>query len=252
MERTPLVSVITPVHNAEQFIENTIQSVLEQSYSNLEMVLVNDASVDNSLAILEKYAAADSRIKVCNLDENGGAAIARNKGIDICSGEFVCFIDSDDTWQQEKISQQLMFMYEHKLQFSFTAYEVMTETGEKTSIVDMNSKSEVSYSDMLAKRATVGCSTVMLKRSLIGEHRMPLIRTGQDYAFWLKLLKTGVSAKCLRVPLTNYRIVKNSISRNKVKKAQRQWEIYTQIEKLGLFKSAYYFVNYAYRAIIRK
>ena len=105
---------------------------------------------------------------------------------------------------------------------------------------------------MLKKKATLGCSTVMLRRNAFDDITMPLLRTGQDYATWLKLLKTGQNAYPLIDVLTQYRILPNSISRNKVKKAKRQWQIYREVEKLSLYKSAVSFCFYAWRAVFRK
>jgi len=110
----------------------------------------------------------------------------------------------------------------------------------------------VSYKDLLAKKVTLGCSTVMLKNDAFDNIRMPLIRTGQDYALWLQLLKKyNVNAVLYPKVLTSYRIVAGSISRNKLKKAIRQWSIYRNLEKINLVMSMWYFVNYAWRAISR-
>ena len=110
----------------------------------------------------------------------------------------------------------------------------------------------ITYENMLRKKATLGCSTVMLRRASFRGLSMPSLRTGQDYATWLKLLRTATNAFPLTDVLTQYRILPNSISRNKIKKAKRQWQIYRQIEELSLIKSTECFIFYAWRAVFRK
>ncbi|WP_338564491.1 hypothetical protein [Erwinia sp. E_sp_W01_6] len=139
------------------------------------------------------------------------------------------------------------------INFSFTSYQLITLDGHPLNkIVDKNQIAPLSYHDMLKKKATLGCSTVMLRRSAFTDLSMPLIRTGQDYGLWLKLLRNGAIAYPLNKVLTKYRIVPNSISRNKFKKAKRQWEIYRSIEGLSIAYSAYCFMFYAWRATFRK
>jgi len=165
----------------------------------------------------------------------------------------LAFIDSDDLWLPSKLENQLSFMVGNDVDFSFTAYELINEDGLKFGkIVDSHLNSPVYYEDMLRKKATLGCSTVMLRKSAFNDLSMPLIRTGQDYALWLKLLKAGGGAHVLNSVLTQYRILPDSISRNKFKKAKRQWEIYRKIENLGLLKSLECFFFYAWRAVFRK
>ncbi|EPV2478062.1 hypothetical protein ACV274_001469 [Enterobacter ludwigii] len=145
-------------------------------------------------------------------------------------------------------------MKDYNLDFSFTAYEMIDEKGiEFGKIVDLQGDNRsFDYYDMLRKKATLGCSTVMLKKSAFSDCNMPLIRTGQDYALWLKLLKQGKRAYLLNKVLTQYRILPDSISRNKFKKCKRQWQIYRDFENLNIYQSSVSFVHYAWRAIFRR
>ena len=138
--------------------------------------------------------------------------------------------------------------------FSFTAYELIDVNGKKLNkVIDLQGDNvHFSYRDMLLKRATLGCSTVMLKKTSFDDIAMPLIRTGQDYALWLKLLKQGERAYLINEVLMQYKIMPNSISRNKKKKAMRQWQIYRDIESLSFLLSVKYFISYAWRAVFRK
>ena len=247
------ISIITPCYNAARFLSETIDSILDQSYGDWELIVVDDCSTDTSRQILTDFSNQDDRIHVLFNEFNQGAAASRNKAIEIATGEFLAFIDADDRWMPNKLRDQLEAMLKSNLAFSFTSYDVVDELGGFTGqTVDTKSKALVDYHDMLAKRATIGCSTVMLDLRRLGEIRMPLIRTGQDYGLWLQILKCGHKAQLVPKVLSSYRKVSGSISANKLKKARRQWQIYRQIENLALFPSVYYFLNYAYRAVFRK
>ena len=113
-----LVSIITPVYNAERFISETIVSVIKQSYTNWEMILVNDCSQDNSVEIIEGFAKEEKRIKLVTLAENSGAAVARNTGIENAKGRYIAFVDSDDCWSESKLTEQLVFMQEKQVGFT--------------------------------------------------------------------------------------------------------------------------------------
>lgn len=249
-----LVSVITPCHNSAQFIKETYECLVQQTYWNWEWLVVDDASDDDTISILSHFARLDDRIRVLENAENSGAAVSRNVALRESKGEFVAFLDSDDLWYPNKLMAQLSYMTQNKkIKFSFTKYELCDESGRSLGkIVDDKGPSRVSYKDMLKKSATLGCSTVMLHRSIVN-HLMPLLRTGQDYAFWLLLLRVNsVHAYKVEEVLALYRVRSGSISRNKLKKARRQWQIYRDVEGLGLFYSALCFTYYAYHAVFRR
>ncbi|MGY8900605.1 MAG: glycosyltransferase family 2 protein [Paraglaciecola sp.] len=247
-----LISIVSATFNSEEYIIDTYQSLLRQSYIHWEWVVTDDCSEDNSFRLLERVAKKDSRVKIFRNLVNSGAAVARNKSLSMANGSFIAFIDSDDIWSPSKLEQQISFMGTD-IDFSFTAYYLMDESGTKLGrTVDSNQKGGFSYEDMLRKKATLGCSTVMIRKDAFPDIQMPLLRTGQDYATWLKLLRAGGKAFVIPEPLTGYRILPNSISRNKVKKAKRQWQIYREVESLRFFKSLECFLFYAWRAVFRK
>ncbi len=248
------ISIITPSYNSAEYIEETIQSVLNQTYEKWELILVDDFSYDNTASIIESFISLDSRIKLIKNTENKGAAFTRNTAIIESKYTYLAFLDSDDIWVKEKLEKQLFFMKSNKIAFSFSGYDIIDKNGNFTGkSVDTSQKGAFSYEDMLLKKATLGCSTVMLNKSKFnGLMNIPSIRTGQDYAFWLKLLKnTDEKAHVISLPLTKYRITPNSISRNKIKKALRQWFIYRNIEHLSLLKSCFCFCFYAFRSIFK-
>lgn len=248
-----LVSIITATYNSEETIEETYKSLCNQSVSDWEWLVTDDCSIDSTFKILRNISKGDTRVKVFANETNSGAAVSRNRSLDNASGTFIAFIDSDDLWEPNKLEVQISYMSLNKVDFSFTAYELINEFGEKLgSTIDTFHKEPINYEDMLKKKATLGCSTVIIRRTKFCDFRMPLIRTGQDYAFWLSILKSGTNAHAITEVLAQYRIMPNSISRNKFKKALRQWEIYRSIENLSLIRTLNYFSYYAYRAIFRK
>jgi len=247
------VSIITPSFNSSRFIQSTYNCLLKQTMPDWEWLVTDDCSTDGTYDKLTAFAENDARVKVFRNAKNSGAAVSRNNSLKYVSGDYVAFLDSDDLWSPEKLEKQLAFMGEDRC-FSFTSYSVIDEEGGSLEKVIDGSHREgqaFNYRDMLLKRATLGCSTVLVESTLIEGLFMPLIRTGQDYAFWLSILKSGVKAEVLPEALTCYRITSGSISRNKFKKAKRQWEIYRSIEKIGLIQSILFFISYSYRAVFR-
>lgn len=247
------VSIITPTFNSIGYIESVYQSICDQDFLNWEWLVTDDCSSDGTYEFLCSLSQKDPRVKIFKNKVNSGAAVSRNLSISQSTGEFIAFIDSDDLWLPSKLTTQVRFMNTNSVDFCFTAYSLIDANNDllgKT--VDTHLTGSISYEDLLRKKATLGCSTVMLRKSAFSDLNMPLIRTGQDYGLWLKLLKTGVPAYPLPSILTSYRILPNSISRNKFKKARRQWQIYREIEQLDLLTSIECFVFYALRAVFRK
>jgi teichuronic acid biosynthesis glycosyltransferase TuaG len=250
--KSPLVSIITATYNAENYIQETYQSIYDQCYSNWEWVVTDDYSNDQTLNLLFEIAAKDSRVLVAQNSFNAGSAVTRNNSIDRCSGDLLAFLDADDTWIPHKLSAQVNFMRD-QIEFSFTAYEIIQENGEPLGqTVDRSLNGSFGYEEMLRKKATLGCSTVMIRRSLIDSIRMPDIRRGQDYAFWLMILRQGNRAHVLNSVLTQYRITPNSVSRNKLKKSIAQWKIYRNLEGIEFLKSVQLFCHYAWNAVFRR
>ena len=245
-----LVSIITPVYNAERFIQPTINSVQNQTYSNWELLLIDDCSTDMSKEIIESCVQFDSRIKYFRLENNMGAAYTRNFGIKNAKGRYIAFIDSDDLWETNKLDLQLEFMKKFSYPFTFTSYRLIDEKGNNMNKV-IKAPEVVDYNYLL-KNTIIGCSTVVIDRELNGDFRMPLVRKGQDTATWLSILKNGKKAHGLNVTLASYRKVNGSISSNKMGALKRTWYLYRHIEKLSIFKSCYVFIFYILNAIKKR
>ena len=152
------VSIIVPMYNAEKFIGKTIESVLSQTYENWEMLIMNDVSTDNSLAVVNEYVKKDDRIKVVNTEKNMGVVKGRNHLVDLANGKYIAFLDADDYWHSQKLEKQIQFMKEKNAGISCTEYTRVKENGEKINEVVI--KPEISYTDML-KNNYLGCLTVM-------------------------------------------------------------------------------------------
>ncbi|MFK4307406.1 teichuronic acid biosynthesis glycosyltransferase TuaG [Bacillus sp. RC242] len=245
----PLISVITPTYNAERFIIETIESIKLQTYSNWELIIVDDCSQDKTVELIREKYQKETRIKILQLSENSGAAIARNTGINQAKGQYIAFLDSDDLWLPQKLEKQLAFMQTNNIAFSFTSYQIMNQDGVLTDKV-INVPQKIDYNGLL-KNTIIGCLTVMLDINKLGKVQMPNIRTRQDTATWLKILKQGHYAYGLDEVLSEYRKVENSISSKKFKMAKMNWKLYRDIEGLSVFKSAWCFVNYALNGVIK-
>ncbi|WP_271753628.1 glycosyltransferase family 2 protein, partial [Cohnella sp. JJ-181] len=240
----------TPSYNSEKYIQNTIQSVINQSYENWEMIIVDDCSTDETIKIIKEYQQIDKRIVLITKSVNEGAAVSRNTAINVARGKYLAFLDSDDIWYPNKLDEQITFMKNSKVTFSYSMYRVMNENGEDLNrVIKVPNKIDYNY---LLKNTIIGCLTVILDRELIGEVKMPNIRAKQDTALWLGILKKGQYAYGYQKELASYRLVKGSISSNKFKAIMHMWNLYRRIERIGVVKSAWYLMNYGVNAIKKR
>jgi len=242
-----LVSIITANYNCEKFLDDTINSVLNQTYQNWEMIIVDDVSSDKSVEIIQKYVKKDNRITLIQLKENSGAAVARNTAIEASKGRFISFLDSDDLWTDNKLEKQISFMLDKGYDFTYTNYDLIDEDNVRYGKT-FKAQREVTYTDLL-KTCTIGCLTAIYDTKKMGKVYMPLIRKRQDYGLWLKILKKIDKAYLYNESLAVYRTRNNSISSNKINASKFQWKIYREIEKLNLLQSSYYFLHYAYKGL---
>lgn len=240
-DKNILVSIIAPAYNCSSYISNTLHSVLRQTYQHWEILVVDDCSTDDTVACVQHFVEKDNRIKLIQLSENSGAAVARNKGIEYAQGQYIAFLDSDDLWLPNKLEEQIHFMEQNNVALSYTAYHLIDESGEQMGAFIPPEK--LNYHDLL-KTCSIGCLTAMYDVKKIGKVYMPLIRKRQDYGLWLKILKEIPEAQGMIKPLAQYRLRADSISSNKFAAAQYQWKIYRQVEGLSLFESCYYFCHY--------
>ena len=242
-----LVSIITPAYNAAEYIAETIESVLAQTYPKWEMLIVNDCSTDNTATIVQSYAAKDNRIKLINLKQNSGAAVARNTAIQNAKGRYIAFLDSDDIWKKEKLQKQLNFMKQNGYAFTFTAYEHFKEVKENIQNL-VKVPESLNYKQAL-KGNQIGCLTVTLDRKQVQNIEFSK-QKHEDYILWLNILKQGITAYSLNESFALYRTGNsNSITSNKFKSALWTWKIYRKNQKLSVLQSIYYMWFYVLNGI---
>lgn len=231
-----LVSVIMPAYNCETFISATIESVLAQSYSNWELIIIDDCSTDGTKVIAQKYANLDKRIKILEKPENSGAAISRNSGVEFATGVYIAFLDSDDIWFEKKLSKQIEFMETNGYLFSCTSYNKIDEQGlDLNRVVECRKTSD--YNQILKKNP--GNSTVMYNSEVLGKHFIPNIKKRNDYVMWLSVIKEAKTLYGLEEVLSSHRLREGSLSNKKFDLVKYHWIVYRDIEKLSLLKSSY-------------
>lgn len=245
----PLVSIITPAFNASGFIEETINSVINQSYNNWEMIIVDDFSSDDTYEIANHYAKKDSRINVYRNEKNMGVAATRNKGLRIARGEFIAFLDSDDIWKKEKLESQLAFMFDNGVAISYSYYCCFVDDiSHPIKLIKCPLKA-TQYS--VVKSNYMGCLTVMVNKNKVGDFYMPNLNHGEDMLTWYGIMSKGFTARCVPEVLAYYRLSKKSLSSNKHKTAKKQWTIYREYLHFPFLKCVYYFTIYSILGLLK-
>lgn len=245
----PLVSVIMPAYNAERYIRESIESVLNQNYKRWELIIVDDCSQDSTVHIVREYAERDPRIRLIRSKENLGPASARNIGLEAGAGSYLALLDSDDLWLPEKITKQINFMLEHKADISCTAYRRMSADGSRVYKL-IKAPSVITY-NVLLRNTCIANLTAIIRRDVVEEVRFRDIGH-EDYAFWLEMLKQGLAAHFLDVDLARYRVVNTSVSSKKMRVLKWTWFIYREREKFSIYRSFWYISNYAVRALLKR
>lgn len=249
-QQDKLISVIVPCYNMERFITATIQSVVHQTYSHWELLIVDDTSTDHTAELIRRQAAQDPRIHLMVKQQHSGIADSRNHCIDMAKGSYLAFLDADDVWHPEKLERQLDFMEKRQIGFSYTSYDCIDEEGRPLSHV-IKATTDLDH-DAYLHNTIIGCSTVMLNAEKVGKVVVPDFRTSEDTATWLNILIQGHIAHAIDTPLTSYRIRKKSASSNKLKAASDLWKVYRKQERLSWFKAMECFLCYAFNAIKKR
>lgn len=241
IEANPLVSVIMPAYNSGAFILSAINSVLNQTYQNFELLIIDDCSTDNTVELVSTLN--DSRIKLFSLENNSGSpAKPRNLGLSLCSGQFIAFLDSDDLWMATKLEKQIKFMLINGLDFTCTNYNVIDQYGNY-----LNSFQPLPFVDYdkLLKNNSVGCLTAIVSKRLIDGSFFPSCGH-EDYALWLKLLRKIDGVYSVNENLASYRKYPGSVSSRKLKLIPFFWNIYKNEEGFNSLMSLYYCFRYLF------
>ena len=244
-----LVSIITPCYNASSYISETIKSVINQTYTNWEMIIVDDCSKDNSAQIIKEFSKYDNRIKYTKTDiPSGSPALPRNIAIAMSKGEYIAFLDSDDLWIPTKLEEQIAFAEEKQYNFIYSNYEKMTWEGKRNNRILTMSKFST-YSSTI-KSCDIPCLTVLLKKDIINGICFQNIKK-EDYVFWLEVLKKGNIAYNTNKIHAIYRESNISRSSNKFEMLSAQWHILRNIEHLNYFYSIYCIIIYAIKGFVK-
>ena len=223
-----------PYYKKNFYIEETINSIINQSYQKFEIILIDDELSIESSEVLKKIKKKDERIKIINNKNNLGAGESRNAGIKIAQGEYIAFCDCDDLWNRDKLKDQLYFMKNLNIDFSFTSYEIINDNGKM--IGHRNATYSLTFKKLLLS-CDIGLSTVILKKKLFDNKNyfFPKIKTKEDFVVWLKLLKDGVEVKGLDKNLTSWRKLNNSLSSSSLQKIFDGYKVYRYYLKFNIY-----------------
>lgn len=248
----PLVSIIMPSYNSEQYIAEAIASVQAQTFTDWELLVADDCSTDSTREIVSGISENDSRVHLLLLTENGGAAKARNYALSQARGRYIAYLDSDDLWYPEKLDRQLIFMEKEGIDFSCCSYDVIDKKSMYMGrTVHMLPKCD--YKGFLLNNLiqTVGVM-IDLRRVNKDLLYMPSLRRCEDAATWLQLLKAGHNCYGINDVMCSYRRVEGSLSSGKIDGARSIWFLYRKVEKLNLYFSVICFLRYAVLAVWKR
>ncbi|TFJ93050.1 glycosyltransferase family 2 protein [Lentibacillus salicampi] len=248
MKSDSLVSIIMPLYNCEDFVKESIDTVIAQTYQNWELIIVDDGSTDNSVNIVNDIKQKEQRVKLIRFDNNEGPARARNKGIKDSNGRYLAFLDSDDYWDRNKLKQQINFMKKRNAAFTFTSFKRIYSS-EKTRLFQVPEK--VTYYSILMRNIICN-SSVMIDTNFIDKISYPDIRKRQDYGLWLEILKNKTKYGYGLNSVLTYRNVREvSVSSNKIELIKYNWSLYREVQRLPLLFSGSLIVKDIFIKLLR-
>lgn len=242
-----MFSIIMPNFNGEFFLKDAIQSVLNQTLTDWELIIIDDGSSDSSEKIVESIIEKDDRIKLLKNEKNLGAGLSRNRGIEIAKGRYIAFLDSDDKWVSSKLEAQLEFIQAKRAKVAFSSFKIINAKSEEVAM--FLAPKEVTYKGLL-KTNSIGNLTGVYDSDYFGKVYFRKEKH-EDYILWLTLLKKIERGYGQESFLAYYRKHSDGISHNKFKAMSWQWRIYRSIEKLTLIESLYYSYFYIYNGLTK-
>ena len=233
--KMPTISVVMPAYNMERFLAEAVRSVMAQTMTDWELLIIDDCSSDETCAIARGFEAEDSRIRLYRNESNLGVAKTRNRGFELCRGEYVALLDSDDVWLPEKLEKQLALARETGAEIVYCSYGIVDDHGRRK-CNDFIVPEQTDFEDMLI-RSVVSCSTVLLERRVLEHYRFRDSFYHEDLVLWLELLRSGFRARGLREILACYRLCEGSRASNKLRSAWRRWKVFRDFLELPVGKS---------------
>ena len=248
-----LVSIITPYYKKKKYIELTINSVLQQTYKNFELIIIYDDQNKEDLNLLKNLTKKDKRIKLYINKKNLGAGRSRNKGIKLSKGSLIAFLDADDLWTRNKLKKQIFFMKKNLVDISHTSYLIINSSNKiigSRRAKDMNHK-------LLLNSCDIGLSTVIMKKEIItNKIKFANISTKEDYVLWLKITLNNKKIFALKNNLTKWRKLNDSLSASKIQKLYDGYLVYRKYMNFSLAKSFIYLLllsfNYGLKELRNK
>ncbi|MEC3906316.1 glycosyltransferase family 2 protein [Tamlana sp. 2201CG12-4] len=233
-----LVSIVTPMYDSESYISETINTVIHQTYTNWELLLIDDGSKDNTLKVIQPFLEDFPNITLLKNDENLGAALSRNKGIKAAKGDYIAFLDADDLWKPHKLETQLAFMKKQNCAICFSSYELIDEKGNALN-KEVRALKELTYSKLLRSNY-IGNLTGIYSVKVLGKITLPNLRKRQDWLLWLAAIKkSGKPALGIQESLAWYRVRKGSMSSNKLNLVKHNYWVYKKGLGFSTLKSIY-------------
>lgn len=243
-----LVSIIMAAYNAEKTIELAIESVLNQTYSNFELLVINDCSKDGTAKLVEAFSAKDNRVRLISNEKNSGVSYTRKHGLEEANGSWIAILDSDDAWTPEKLEKQIELQRRTNADLLFTGSAFMDSEGHPIDWY-LHAPAEVTYRQLL-KQNVLSNSSALVRKELYSRYYAIGDDMHEDFAIWLSILKDGKKAYGVDEPLLIYRIAKSSKSGNKVKAAKMNWNTYRYVG-LNVVEAAYYEAWYMFKNVMK-
>lgn len=241
-----LISIIMAAYNTEKTIEQAINSVLSQTYTNFELLVVNDCSTDRTAELVKSIAAKDSRVRLISNVKNSGVSYTRKHGLEEAKGSWIAILDSDDAWAPKKLEKQIDLQRRTNADLLFTGSAFMDSDGQPIDWY-LHAPKEVTYRQLL-KQNVLSNSSALVRKELYAKYYAIGDGMHEDFAIWLSILKEGKKAYGVDEPLLIYRIAKSSKSGNKVKAARMNWNTYRYVG-LNLMEAIYYECWYIFNGI---
>lgn len=232
-----LISIIMAAYNTEKTIEQAINSVSSQTYTNFELLVVNDCSKDRTVELVKDIVAKDSRVRLISNVKNSGVSYTRKHGLEEAKGDWIAILDSDDAWEPEKLEKQIVLQRRTNADLLFTGSAFMDSEGHPIDWC-LHAPKEVTYRQLL-KQNVLSNSSALVRKELYAKYYAIGDGMHEDFAIWLSILKEGKKAYGVDEPLLIYRIAKSSKSGNKVKAARMNWNTYRYVG-LNSIEAAYY------------